>query len=1086
MSEHRLPEGVVTFLLTDVEDSTGHWAHADAATAMTRQRELIAESVAAHGGCQPLEQGEGDSTVSVFVSASGALAAAVGMLQALADEDWSGEPVRVRVGIHTGEAALIGGRTYAGQEIIRCARLRDLGHGGQILTSAATAMLTRDALPAEVVLRDLSTVRLKGLDRPEHAFQLEHPTLERTFPALLSDSTEIRLPTFPTSFVARPAEISQVCEVLGASRLVTVTGTGGSGKTRLAHQVALALAAAYPDGVVWVDLSRVTDDARVVSEVAAACGLAESPGGLDPASMVEQHLSSNERLVVLDNCEHVLDGVSVLAHGVLTRPGRSVLLATSREPLGVAGEIVWRIPSLEVPPPTASAEEARQASAIVLFCERAKASNPDLVVDAIGLASVIAICGRLDGIPLAIELAAAGLRTMALDDLMRGLDDRFRILTAGPRSLERQRTLLASIDWSHNLLDDAERLAFRRLSVFVGMFTLDDAEAVIADEALRRIEVFNLVTSLVDKSLVQRVPDGYIMLESVRSYAAQRCSNAGELEGLRDRHFQYLCDLAGDWALDYQLSSAASLAAARAHVADLRAALEWGLTLDRSAASALVVALGYALAVDNRYDEFNALVQRALTGVPEGSVEWCELVASSIESLSMGGDWWQEGASIALNHEGDLDARVRRRLRSGLALPELMAGVHGAADLIADLIAEAQADHDTSFAVSNSVNVAYYAAHNGDLPRAETYLAWAERHMNDAPRIMTKARGARIMIAAYRCEVPTLLDAIAETLAEPTLDPTESMAAIIGAVFSGSLTLMRALRDRLRRLEFSGSVEFVPAWVDLNLSTLEGDLETARCSIETILSQSFVASPQAMEMIAGDVALACGDRSGARGHSERALALTQGLDSPYVLAMATQTAAQIDRLDGEVKQALERAHVALDITSDHELLSSQVSVLENLALIMLDAGQAEDAARLLGACDAFRRQTGFVFRVPYLTPMIEEAKAALDSRHWDEGATLSLEDTVDYARRRRGARSRPLAGWDSLTPAEEKVVALVAEGLSNQEVADSLFVSLATVKTHLTHVFQKLELHNRTQLVNTLRTRESEHASRNEAIGSVE
>ena len=182
--------------------------------------------------------------------------------------------------------------------------------------------------------------------------------------------------------------------------------------------------------------------------------------------MVEQHLSSNERLVVLDNCEHVLDGASALANGVLTRPGRSVLLATSREPLGVAGETVWRIPSLEVPPQTASADEARQASAIVLFCDRAKASNPDVVVDAVGLASVVAICRRLDGIPLAIELAAAGLRTMALDDLMRGLDDRFRILTAGPRSLERQRTLLASIDWSHDLLDER---GTHRVSTAVGV-----------------------------------------------------------------------------------------------------------------------------------------------------------------------------------------------------------------------------------------------------------------------------------------------------------------------------------------------------------------------------------------------------------------------------------------------------------------------------------------------------------------------------------------------------------------------------------------------------------------------------------------
>lgn len=533
-----------------------------------------------------------------------------------------------------------------------------------------------------------------------------------------------------------------------------------------------------------------------------------------------------------------------------------------------------------------------------------------------------------------------------------------------------------------------------------------------------------------------------------------------------------MCALADGWAFGRSLPSAATLVAADASMTNLRNALRWGAAVDRGAAAGLVVALAHALATDSRYDEINEVVQEFVAAVPTGSVEWCALVAASMDGLSMGGDWWRTAAADALEDPGlDLDPGIRRRLRAGVTLPDLMAGVPGTAAGFGALIDDARSDDDLPFAVETAMAASLYLAHNGNLPQARALLAWAERQVDDAPRVTAVGRGARIMIASYECDVPAVSEAITETLAAPRLDPTEVMAAVIGAMFSGSRELVEALLDRISRMEFSGSVAFVPTWIDLNRAVMDGDTDLARQCIEDILEQPFVASPQAMHMIAADVVLAGGDVDAAREHSRNALELLSGLDCPYVLAMATQTAAQIDRLDGEVDRALERMHVALTLTTDHGLRSSQVNVLENLAVLLFHAGQEADASRLLGACAAFRRERRVGMRVPYLVPMIEECLVDADPAWWQEGASLTLGDASDYARRGRGARGRPATGWDALTPSELKVITLVAEGLTNQQVADSLFVSLATVKTHLSHVFQKLGVRNRAQLVSLTMSR---------------
>ena len=992
-------------------------------------------------------------------------------------EVWPAAPVRVRVAVHTGEAVVIDGRTSGGPALARCERLLDLAYGGQVLVSAATALLVQDTMLADLVLRQLPAVGLEGADRPEHPSQLEHPDLERIFPPLRSIEPGARLPSFPTSFVGREADIERLRELVVARRVVTVTGSGGSGKTRLAHQVASAVEDMFSDGVVWVDLGRVDDGAQVAPETAAACGLAVSPGGVEEATMLGRHLSSNHRLVVLDNCEHVLEDAAAVVDVVVGRDGRSVVLATSREPLGVAGEVVWRIPSLEVPDATVGAERAGDASAVALFVERAQAGDPGFVLDEETVFAVVDVCRRLDGIPLAIELAAARLRTMSLETLVVGLDDRFRLLAGGPRSLKRQRTLQASIDWSHDLLDKRERVAFRRLSVFASGFRLDDAEAVLPDGRLARLEIMELVASLVDKSLVQRASGRYLLLESVRRYANQKAADAGELEDLRHRHLRHLLDLTERGELHREIDSGATFDELSGLVTDLRAALAWGLSVDRGLASPLVVPLVHALNTAGRLGEVDSLMASVLEGVPAGSLEWCGLVAEPILIMPFLGEWWRDTAAAAVDDLGDqLDPATRRRLRLGLLTVDLMVGVHGAADLAASLIDEARQERDHRFAIYASARLAYFAAIHGDVARAESCLDWVKHHTPEGNPENSNAWSARIIIAGLRCDMEATTAAVSDFVADshhdrPRAGDVASMA-IRGAYFTGSLPLLRAVRAAIQGQEFSGIFEFVPRWADLHLALLESDLPEALRCIDDVLALPLIERMPVMHHIAADVTLACGDRDRAGEHVERLQTLCEGVDAPDAFAGSFRLRAQLARLDGHYKHAAELAHRALDLADLHQLLLARVVILEDLALLAGDLGQPDEAARLLGACEAFRARTRYGMRLPHRACELDKLRAALDAVAVEEGTTLTIDDAIRYARRGRGPRGRPVEGWDALTPAEQQVSALIADGRSNQDVAHALFVTVATVKTHVAHIYQKLDLRSRAQLVRAFHLRD--------------
>ena len=525
-----LPTGTVTLLLADVEASTRLWeTQPDEMTAAVALLErTVSEVVAAHGGVRPVEQGEGDSFVVAFARASDALACALRLQR----EPMA--PIRLRIGVHTGEVALRDEANYAGPVINRTARLRDLAHGGQTVLSGATEDIVVDRLPLGAWLTDLGTHQLRDLPRPERVVQLCHRDLRNEFPPLRTVNIVVshNLPVQLTSFVGRGEQMKDVRRLLADDRLVTLTGAGGAGKTRLAVEIAAQLMTEFSGGIWCVDLAPIDDPDDVAVAVARALGLPDRPGRTT-MGMLLHFIGDHHMLMVLDNCEHLLDASAELADALLGACSGLTLLATSREPIGLPGEVTWRVPSLSI------ADEA-----IELFADRARRARPDFRVTRDNTAMVTEICRRLDGMPLAIELAAARVRALSVTEILDGLHDRFHLLTGGARTaLPRQQTLHASVDWSHDLLTSSERILFRRLAVFLGGFSLDAARAVAAWSEVDCYRLLDQLSLLVDKSLVladdSRGRTRYRLLETVRQYALEKLNESGECDAVRERHSGY-------------------------------------------------------------------------------------------------------------------------------------------------------------------------------------------------------------------------------------------------------------------------------------------------------------------------------------------------------------------------------------------------------------------------------------------------------------------------------------------------------------------------------------------------------------------
>jgi predicted ATPase/class 3 adenylate cyclase len=547
-----LPAGTVTFLFTDIEGSTrmlqANPVHMG--NALARHHELLHQAVEAYNGV--VFETLGDGVYASFARASDGVHAALAGEQLIQAEDW-GEvgAIRVRMGLHTGDVE-VRGEHYFGPALFRCSRLMAIGHGGQVLLTRATRDLVGDALPPGAAIRSLGMHRLKDLAEPAEVFQLMHPTLAANFPPLRSlDALANNLPVNTTRFIGREREVAAVRERVVAERLVTLTGTGGAGKTRLALQVAADLVDRFTDGVWLVEYGPVADPSMVAQTSAAVLSLREEPGR-EPLATLVDHVRARELLLLMDSCEHVVAACAQLANTLLRAAPRLHILATSREVLGISGETTWRVPSLSLPPkppPPPPPETLDQYEAIGLFAERARAANTGFRITAQNASAVLEVCSRLDGIPLAIELAAARVRMLSVEQIAARLDDRFRLLTGGSRAaLPRQQTLRALVGWSHALLQDTERVLFRRLSVFAGGWTLDAAEAVCAGDGLDAYDVLDLTIQLVDKSLIiadeQDGQERYRMLETIREYARECLAAAGEADAVRDLHLEFFLGLA--------------------------------------------------------------------------------------------------------------------------------------------------------------------------------------------------------------------------------------------------------------------------------------------------------------------------------------------------------------------------------------------------------------------------------------------------------------------------------------------------------------------------------------------------------------
>lgn len=589
---------MVAFLFTDIEGSTQRWdRHRQAMDgAVKRHDSIVRDAIEGHSGY--VFKTVGDAFCAAFASASDAVEAAIDVQRGLANEDFASvEGLRVRAGLHVGEASERDG-DYFGPAVNRVARLMSIGHGGQVLLSGTMRGLTDARLPAGTSLVDFGLRRLKDLTEPEHVWQLTIDGLRTEFPPLASlDARPNNLPEQLTRLIGREADLKEIESLVAQHRLVTLLGSGGVGKTRLALQAAADLLDRNPDGVWFVDLARLTDPELVPSVVAQAIGMTQAQGRRVDEALLDW-LKRKQLLLILDNCEHLVDAAARLADAIMRSCPDVRILATSRQALGIDGEVVYRLPSLAVPlnAPRMRASELLQFGAIDLFVERASAADTRFSLTDDTAPIIADICARLDGIPLAIELAAARVKVLSIPNLAKRLDDRFKILTGGARTaLPRQKTLTALIDWSYNLLTPQEQTLFARIAIFAGGFSLDAATAVCAGNGLDEADILDLLASLTDKSLVVADTTGeserYRLLESTRAYAIGKIAEADESERLARSHAEYFRDRAQTADETYASSATwAWLVREETELDNYRAALEWSLTGEKD------VPLGAAIA----------------------------------------------------------------------------------------------------------------------------------------------------------------------------------------------------------------------------------------------------------------------------------------------------------------------------------------------------------------------------------------------------------------------------------------------------------------------------------------------------------
>jgi predicted ATPase/class 3 adenylate cyclase len=878
-----LPSGTETFLFTDLEVSTRLWEREPGAMreALARHDAILRESVALHGG--QVVKGTGDGVHAVFATADAAVKAAVDAQLGIGAEQWTvSDRLRVRMGVHTGSAELRDA-DYFGPSVNRAARLMSVAHGGQIVVSAAAEELSREALPEGVTVTDLGLHRLRDLGAPERVFQVLHADLDREFPPLASmDAHSSNLPAQLTSFVGREPELASIAEVLKSARLVTLTGVGGVGKTRLAIQVGAEHLSEFADGVWLCELAAAGDPEAMVQVVAGVLSVSSRPDEpLD--ARIREALQAKQTLIILDNCEHVLDTASALATGILRACPGVRILATSREALDVHGERVTRVRSLPLPGDHDDVGQLVATDAVRLFADRASAVEPDFIVSDANAASVVQICRRLDGIPLAIELAASRAVSLSPAEIVALLDERFRLLTGGKRTtVDRHQTLRATIDWSYALLSAAEQVVFERLGVFAGSF---DAAAVTAvaggdlDGWVLRDALARLVRkSMVNLVIVDDQSSRYQLLETLRSYARERLEDHGKADAVRRRHAAHYAQQAERMvqALVTGVGLEAAHRASLLDVDDTRAAISWSLDSpdpkDGELALRIAARFGGAPPGTRQAAGVTAAARRLLERAERSSPELKAAVMAgfALDALFLEGDL---DRATDLAHEALANMPDEfRQSPTGSVVPysvlTFCAIAKGDFDDARELLDEARRRSDTT-----EHNTAFWESHAALVERAAGDGVAARRHAETAVQL------------ARRADFPFRLAQALSILAGVTVrnDPSTARAAI-----EELATLERAY-PHLGRAGGSHGTALVSAKLSLGAHDHRAALQTLRAAAELARDNGIVSAVGIAAVLIGVLA---------RLHQPRHAAtlagvLTKGPYGPLLLIAAEPEALQL-------------------------------------------------------------------------------------------------------------------------------------------------------------------------------------------------
>lgn len=868
---------------------------------------------------------------------------------------------------------------------------------------------------------------------------------------------------------------------MAQNRLVTLCGTGGVGKTRLAIQIASA--SELRDGLCFVDLAPITESGIVAATAARAVGLPDQPGRSTMDSL-RRFIGNRRMLMVLDNCEHLLDACAALVVELLGACPELTILATSREPIGMAGEITWRVPSMSI-----------TDEAVELFADRASRVQPGFTIANHNAAAVGEICRRLDGIPLAIEFAAARVRSMSPLEIADGLDDCFRLLAGGERgAVQRQQTLRASIDWSHALLTETEQILFRRLAPFVGGFDLAAVRAVAAGSDLDPFSVLDQLTLLVDKSLV--VADDcqgrtrYRLLETVRRYALEKLGDSGEAD-VHARHRDYYTALAASLNTPADNDHQRLVARAETEIDNLRAAFAWSrenghITEALQLASSLQpIWFGRAhlreglswfnsILEDQRFHRLavstavraRALADKAMlsTWLATSPVGATDIIAPAQQALAMA------------REVGDPAALVRALTACGCS-----SGYN--AEAAAPYFAEAT---DLARAIDDKwtlCQILYWrgvgTCISGD-PNALRAAAEECRDLADTIGDRFVSRHCSLWLSLAQMWAGNLTEALElsrEITAEAEASndvPTKVLGLYTQAqvlAYCGASAAHAIAGACIAAATELGGVYQGIGYAAMTYAALAAGDVTAALEASDAARPILRAQPDQVTMhqvLMAQLALAGGDAIAARQFANDAVDATNGWHRMVALTIR----ARVATARGEPELARDDAHAALACGAELHIYQGMPDAMELLAGLAGEVGSHSEGVRLLGAAAALRQQTRQVrFKIwdagyQASVTALREAMGDEDfDRAWAEGAALSTDEAIAYAQRGRGERKRPARGWGSLTPTERDVVRLVSEGLSNKDIAKRLFVSPRTVQTHLTHVYAKLGLASRVQLV---------------------